>query len=30
MKWKKMALAELQKVMTDIVAHVYRRMVLSC
>jgi len=30
MKWKKMALAELQKVMTDILAHVYRHMVLSC
>jgi len=30
MKWKKMALAELQKVMTHVMAHVFRRMIVSC
>ena len=30
MKWKKMALAELQKVMTHIVAHVSRQMFVAC
>ena len=30
MKWKKMALAELQKVMTHVVAHIIRRMIVSC
>ncbi len=30
MKWKKMALAELQKVMTHIVAHVFGHVIVSC
>lgn len=29
-KWKKMALAELQKVMTHLVAHIFRHMTVSC